>query len=273
MNFSEKLQTLRKSRGMSQENLADEVGVSRQAVSKWELGVSLPDMDKLIALSGLFGVSIDYLVKDGVTEPGGRTSAADTTGEAAGCAYPMRRGYFPMFILDYEYKSKRTLFGLPLVHINLGYGLKKAKGIIAVGTLARGFISFGWLSCGLISAGALSAGLVSLGALTFGLLLAAGGAAVGAVAIGGLAIGVMTIGGCAVGAFSFGGYASGAHIAVGGYARGNIAIGRIVRGVYTIKTQTDDLASIPASQVRALIDKIYPNLWRPIADFFTSLFG
>lgn len=269
MNFSEKLQALRKSRGMSQENLADEVGVSRQAVSKWELGVSLPDMDKLIALSGLFGVSIDYLVKDGVTEPGGRAAAAETSG----CAYPIRRGYFPMFILDYEYKSKRTLFGLPLVHINLGYGLKKAKGIIAVGTVARGFISFGWLSFGLISVGALSAGLVGLGALTFGLLLAAGGAAVGAFAVGGLAIGVMSIGGCAVGVFSFGGYASGTHIAVGGYARGNIAIGRIVRGVYTIKTQTDDLTSIPASQVRALIDKVYPNLWRPVADFFTSLFG
>jgi transcriptional regulator with XRE-family HTH domain len=269
VNFPEKLQTLRKSRGMSQENLADEVGVSRQAVSKWELGVSLPDMDKLIALSGLFGVSIDYLVKDCVSEPCGRASAADT----AGYAYPIRRGYFPMFILDYEYKSKRTLFGLPLVHINLGYGLKKAKGIIAVGTLARGLISFGWLSFGIISVGALSAGLVGLGALTFGLLLAAGGAAVGAVAFGGLAIGVVTIGGCAVGVFSFGGYASGSHIAVGGYAKGNIAIGRIVRGVYTIKTQTDDLASIPASQVRALIDKVYPNLWRPIADFFTSLFG
>ncbi|MDP4088655.1 MAG: DUF5680 domain-containing protein [Bacillota bacterium] len=63
MKFQEKLQTLRKERGLSQENLAEEIGVSRQAVAKWELGQSYPDIDNLIALSNLFRISIDKLVK------------------------------------------------------------------------------------------------------------------------------------------------------------------------------------------------------------------
>lgn len=64
MIFADKLIQLRKKNGLSQEELADKVGVSRQAVSKWESAQSIPDIDKVIALSGLFGVSIDYLLKD-----------------------------------------------------------------------------------------------------------------------------------------------------------------------------------------------------------------
>ena len=64
MGFKEKLQALRKEKGLSQENLAESIGISRQAVAKWEVGQSYPDIDKLIALSDLFKVSIDKLVKD-----------------------------------------------------------------------------------------------------------------------------------------------------------------------------------------------------------------
>lgn len=64
MAFSEKLQALRKERELSQENLAESIGVSRQAVAKWEGGQSYPDVDKLIALSDLFKISIDKLLKD-----------------------------------------------------------------------------------------------------------------------------------------------------------------------------------------------------------------
>lgn len=64
MSFSEKLQLLRKERGLSQEGLAEVIGVSRQAVAKWELGQSYPDIDKLIQLSNMFKISIDKLVKD-----------------------------------------------------------------------------------------------------------------------------------------------------------------------------------------------------------------
>lgn len=64
MDFGMKLQDLRKSKGLSQEALAERLNVSRQAVSKWESGAGYPEMDKLILLSDLFGVTIDYLIKD-----------------------------------------------------------------------------------------------------------------------------------------------------------------------------------------------------------------
>ncbi len=64
MKFEEKLIKLRKERGISQEELADNLSVSRQAVSRWELGTTLPDAPNLLALSDLFGVSIDYLLHD-----------------------------------------------------------------------------------------------------------------------------------------------------------------------------------------------------------------
>jgi transcriptional regulator with XRE-family HTH domain len=62
MSLGEKIAALRKSRSMSQEQLAGELGISRQAVSKWELNESMPDIDKVAALSKLFGVSADYLI-------------------------------------------------------------------------------------------------------------------------------------------------------------------------------------------------------------------
>ena len=64
MKFEEKLMDLRKKHGMSQEELADRLGVSRQAISRWELGSTLPDAPNLLKLSDLFGVSIDYLLRD-----------------------------------------------------------------------------------------------------------------------------------------------------------------------------------------------------------------
>lgn len=64
MIFAEKVMTLRKKKGWSQEELAEKLGISRQSVSKWESAASIPEIDKIIALSGLFGVSTDYLLKD-----------------------------------------------------------------------------------------------------------------------------------------------------------------------------------------------------------------
>ena len=64
MNISEKIISLRKEKELSQEALAEALGVSRQSVSKWESGAALPDTDKIIAMSELFGVSTDYLLKD-----------------------------------------------------------------------------------------------------------------------------------------------------------------------------------------------------------------
>lgn len=64
MDFQLKLQALRKEKGLSQENLAEHIGVSRQAVAKWEAGQSYPDICNLIAISDLFKISIDKLVKE-----------------------------------------------------------------------------------------------------------------------------------------------------------------------------------------------------------------
>ncbi len=64
MNFSEKLKLIRKSKGMTQEELAEKLDVSRQAVTKWESGQIYPDISNLIQISNLFNVTVDYLVRD-----------------------------------------------------------------------------------------------------------------------------------------------------------------------------------------------------------------
>lgn len=66
MSFGENLQFLRKSRNMTQEELAESLNVSRQSVSKWESDSSFPEMDKVIQLSDIFGCDIDTLIKDNV---------------------------------------------------------------------------------------------------------------------------------------------------------------------------------------------------------------
>lgn len=63
MNIADRIQYLRKQRGLSQEELADKIGVSRQAVSKWESEQSTPDLDKIIVMSDLFEVTTDYILK------------------------------------------------------------------------------------------------------------------------------------------------------------------------------------------------------------------
>lgn len=68
MTFSEKLQIIPKSRGMTQEQLAEILQVSRQAVAKWESGQSYPDIMNLITLSNIFHITVDYLVKDETCE-------------------------------------------------------------------------------------------------------------------------------------------------------------------------------------------------------------
>lgn len=71
MTFAEKLRTVRKQAGMSQERLAEKLGVSRQAVTKWETGAGSPELDNIMAISSLFGISLDELLSDekGVQEP------------------------------------------------------------------------------------------------------------------------------------------------------------------------------------------------------------
>ncbi len=82
MIFADKLIDLRKKNGWSQEELAEKLNVSRQAVSKWEGAQSVPDMARIIQLSELFGVSTDYLLKDSL-EPADAAAATDLSRETA----------------------------------------------------------------------------------------------------------------------------------------------------------------------------------------------
>ena len=63
MNVADRIQNLRKTKGISQEQLADAIGVSRQAVSKWESEQSTPDLEKIILMSDYFDVTTDYILK------------------------------------------------------------------------------------------------------------------------------------------------------------------------------------------------------------------
>lgn len=81
MEFKDKLYRLRKQKGLSQEELANRLNVSRQTISKWEVGDSTPDMEKLIALSDLFEISLDELVMDKIPA---RAGEASTMSEMSG---------------------------------------------------------------------------------------------------------------------------------------------------------------------------------------------
>ena len=89
MLLSEKIMSLRKRNGWSQEELAQQLGVSRQSVSKWESMASMPDIQKIMSMSELFGVSTDYLLKDELEElpvtavVATATTAAATTTDGA----------------------------------------------------------------------------------------------------------------------------------------------------------------------------------------------
>ena len=123
---------------MSQEQLADRLGITRQSVSKWESGAALPELAKLITLSEMFQVSIDYLVKDAEEPKEAEREESRRLEEKVDNIVRYMRGY--------HYTSKTTIKGVPLVCVRLSRRLGKegvAKGIIAVGNVAIGVLSFG----------------------------------------------------------------------------------------------------------------------------------
>ncbi len=223
-----RLARLRRTQNITQEELSERLGISRQAVSKWELDLAYPETDKLLSLSRLYGCTVDYLLT-GETPPNQTSAQAVTdsemrsTSESLNLWERMEKGWGkrPRY---FEYKSRRIVKGIPLVHINIGFG-RKARGIIAVGLSARGVLSIGLASVGILSLGLFSVGLLSVGLLSLGLLLAVGSVALGAVAIGAIAVGILAIGALSAGLISIGALALGHYVAVGDYARGLIAIG------------------------------------------------
>lgn len=265
MSFSQKLKQLRSERGYSQENLAQMIGVSRQAISKWESGRVYPDIDYIVELSNIFNVSTDFLLKDG-QEYSNQTESVEEVKNIY-IQIPYRK--------NYEFKSKTKLFGVPLVHVNWGFGKCVAKGIIAIGNISVGVISLGLISCGIISFGLFAFGLLCFAMICLG-LISAGGIAIGAIAIGGIAIGILATGGLAIGTYALGGCAIAKEIAVGWHAEANVAIGKVAHGMYTI-VDTADSSSFPSNLIHRkdvieLILKVYPNISKSIINWLTFAF-
>lgn len=107
MTFSEKLVRLRKIRGLTQDELASAVGVSRQAVYKWECGQSYPEVSKLLEIKILFGISIDDLLDDSYEIPlpekkkrKRSTKARDAAPEAKSVHAPVDMANIPVTIPD-----------------------------------------------------------------------------------------------------------------------------------------------------------------------------
>ncbi len=136
-----------------------------------------------------------------------------------------RGGQVPRWAVGREYRSRLTLWGLPLLHVASGLDpvtgqWRKAVGIIALGDRAYGVLAVGSAyAVGVIAvAGGFAAGLVGFGGMALGLFLAVGGMALGGFALGGAAVGAVAFGGAAVGFYAFGGGAWGIH-PLGGNAR------------------------------------------------------
>lgn len=254
MDFSQKLILMRKAKGWSQEQLGEQIGVTRQTVSKWELGDTTPEMDKLIALADLFGVSLDELAGREAAQSDEQPQTPPVTEETI--RKVVREAY------HYEYRSKAHIGSLPLVHINLGRGMYRAKGVIAIGNIAMGLISFGVIGLGLLSLASISLGLIAMGALAFG-GLAVGGVALGFFAVGGVAIGVYTIGGVAIGS----------EIALGGYARGDVAIGHSAHGTVTAMTEESGMKLVDKDSevLKAEMIAYLKNTPRWIIDLFVGI--
>ncbi len=241
MALSDKLSRLRRENSHTQEQLAGILGVSRQAISKWESGAALPETEKLIKLSELYNCSLDYLLKD----DDDCDRASTVKAENNGLFFRVRRG-IP------EKKSSVTVCGLPLYHIG-----KNARGIIAIGFKARGVISVGLLSVGAVSFGLISFGLLAFGILVLG-LLSLGCFSFGIISLGSISFGIVSLGALSVGEFSVGALAIGKYIAVGDEARAAIAIGK-TNAAGAVFEKLGKLSAVDIESVKALLDESVPR--------------
>lgn len=264
MEFSEKLMTLRRREGMSQEQLADRLGVTRQSVSKWESGAVMPELVKLISLSEMFGVSVDYLVKDYLEEPEAPAEPGDW--ETASVRLEQKVDELTRSINGhvYRYDSRTRIFGIPLVSVRVGFVRNHrmsredvARGIIAIGNAAIGVVSLGLVSIGLFSFGCLAVGLLALGIVALGL------GAFGVAALGCLAFGVS-----AIGLYAGGVCAAGTNIAVGvAAASANTAVGCEADGAHVL-LWGDGLSR---EAVEVFLLEHHPDLWKPLLQFLSDI--
>lgn len=262
-----RLARLRRAQNITQEALADKLGVSRQAVSKWESDLAYPETDKLLRLSRLYGCTVDDLLTGEGDKRASTEEAPPSTptpdsppnlGERAAQTWQNRPRYF-------EYKSQKTVGGLPLVHINIGMG-RRATGVLAIGLRARGIVAVGLAAMGVFSVGVASMGVISVAVLSLALLLSVGCVSVGAIAIGAIALGLLAIGALSVGLISVGAAAFGSFLAIGDMACGGVAIGKtMANGEFFSHVGSIALPAADLPQMEALLAEHVPPVFREIA--------
>lgn len=247
MTLGGKLSKLRKENNYTQEQLADILGVSRQAISKWESNITYPETDKLIRMSELFDCSLDYLLKD--------TEETDRKNQPNEEILFFRRRLR-------ERKSEKTVWGMPLWHIGrnamgfIAVGLN-ARGVIAVGLKAKGIVSLGMLSIGVLSLGMFSIGLLSIGMFALG-LLSAGCFSIGVFVTGAISLGIISIGAIAIGDFSVGALSIGKYFALGDNARAMISIGD-TEAAGSVFQKIGELSAQDITTVKQSLDIIVPT--------------
>ena len=228
MTIGERLANERKKLGLTQEDLGAKLNISRQAISKWESDISLPDTANLIKLSSLFSCSIDYIL-NGTEKEEERENATEND----------RKQPFSFRPRIKEKHSEKTLMGLPLWSIgvkskgffSLGF---KSEGVFSLGFFSKGAFSLGCFSLGGVSIGMASLGLLSLGSFSLG-LFSLGAISVGLIAsLGAISIAPLTLGALSIGEVSVGAYSRGRWFSYGDNAKALVSIGKSkVAGEYT----------------------------------------
>ena len=255
MTLGEKIATLRKENNYTQEQLAQILGVSRQAISKWESDVAYPETEKLIRMGKLFDCSMDYLLKEECEDRSGHMKSPEVASFIDDVSNAIRRQCR-------ERKSGKTVWGMPLYHIAknargfFAVG-QNAKGVFAVGLKAQGIVSLGLLSFGVLSIGLLSIGVIAFGTLALG-LLSVGSIALGLFAAGAISVGVLSFGALAVGELSAGAMATGKYLAIGDNARAMIALGD-TQAAGTVFQKVGELTPEEVTRVKALLDAHVPG--------------
>lgn len=252
MTLGYKLAKLRRENNYTQEQLAELLGVSRQAISKWESGAAYPETEKLIRLGRLYGCSMDYLLLEKETQ---EPEPEECNGKKSGQPQEVVVTKLDPRAVYIECVSKKKIRNLPLWHVNIGYG-RVARGIFALGHVSVGVVSVGLCSIGVISLGVFGMGILGIGAFAAG-LAAIGAISAGILSLGAVSLGVFALGASAIGHFSVGAAAIGKYAAYGEAAKAAIAIGHSdAKG--TLFQSVSDLTAAEIGTVRKLLDETVP---------------
>lgn len=254
MTTGEKISKLRREKNWTQEQFADILRVTRQAVGKWENDLAIPETEKLVEMSRFFNCSVDYLLKYEV----------DNESEQKEDDRPNLQSFnFLVKRIFRERKSERTFLGLPLFHCG-----KNAKGVVAIGRTAKGIVAIGLKAQGVIPIGLFSIGVIPLGLLSIGILpialfaiglISFGTFSLGVISFGAISIGIMSVGAVSIGEVSVGALAIGKYVAVGDSATAMVAIGKTWANgsVYSF---SGELVNANIEEIKTAINQVLPPI-------------